>query len=350
MERQYRRFSRPLSFVLVFSAATALLSSTGCSSLHFVSQAAHGQLKIIQRARPIEDVIADERTRPRVSRLLKEIPSILAFGQKYGIQPTPNYREYVAWDDPYVSYVVTACPEFEFKPKEWSFPIVGSFTYLGWFDRKNAESMAQELRTQGWDVDVRGASAFSTLGWFRDPVLSTMIPPGEEAMGELVNVLLHESVHATLYISGQSYFNEALASFVADRLTSEYLRERFGAQSPELQTYLKSSELSERRSERMHLAFEQLSHVYQSAQSLEEKRSEKRRILKALQIELQWKKELNNATLAQFRFYGLGIEEFPKLWEQTGGSWDVFWERLKKLKSTSFPVPQMEKFGVVLGL
>lgn len=344
MERQHRRLRRPLLALL------ALLASTGCSSLHFVSQAAHGQFKIINRARPLADVIADERTSPRTRRLLEEIPAILAYGEKHGIKPTPNYREYVAWDDAYVSYVVTACPEFDFKPKEWSFPVVGSFTYLGWFDRKNAEKMGEELRQQGWDVDVRGAGAFSTLGWFRDPVLSTMIPKGDEAMGELVNVLLHESVHATLYIPGQSYFNEALASFVADRLTPEYLKARFGAESDTYRAYMGGEERSKRRSERMHAAYGELDRLYKSGRSAEEMRSEKNRILGTLKTDLEWKRDLTNATLAQFRFYGLGVEEFPRLWAQTGESWDAFWARLKKLDRKSFPQAQMEKFGDVLGL
>src|SRR5690606_34569810 len=136
------------------------------------------------------------------------------------------------------TWVVSACESLSFKPKQWRFPIVGSFTYLGWFDHPSAEEYAEELRKEGWDVDVRGAAAYSTLNWFRDPVLSTMIPRGKHDVGSLVNVVLHESVHATIYLKDQAYFNESLASFVADRMTFDYLSEKYGETSEEWKAFL----------------------------------------------------------------------------------------------------------------
>src|SRR4029078_3952588 len=135
-------------------------------------------------------------------------------------------------DRPAAVWVVSACEQLRFRSKEWHFPIVGSFPYLGWFDLEQAKAFADELRAESWDVDVRGAHAYSTLGWFRDAVLSTMIPEGKEALGELVNVVLHESVHATVYIEGQAFFNESIASFIADRLTDHYLIQTRGNKSP----------------------------------------------------------------------------------------------------------------------
>src|SRR5205814_2292022 len=100
---------------------------------------------------------------------------------------------------PVAVWVVSACEPLRFHSKEWGFLFVGSFPYLGWFDLENARRFRDELRAEGWDADLRGAAAYSTLGYFRDAVLSSMIPEGDEALGELVNVVLHESVHATLY-------------------------------------------------------------------------------------------------------------------------------------------------------
>src|SRR6185312_14274837 len=115
-----------------------------------------------------------------------------------------------------------------FRSKTWWFPIVGRVPYLGWFDRDDAHDFADELHREGWDSDVGAADAYSTLGWFDDPVLSTMIAGGDEAVGELVNVILHESVHATLYVDGQTRFNESLAEFVAGKLTTVYLGAHYG--------------------------------------------------------------------------------------------------------------------------
>ncbi len=198
-------------------------SLTGCAGLGYLLQAGKGQLEISNRAKPIDEVLKDERTPPRLKALLARIPEIKSFGERHGLKATSNYTEYVDLKRPAAVWVVSASEPLKFEPRRWSFPIVGSFTYLGWFDRKSAEEFGEELRKEGLDVYVRGASAFSTLGWFRDPVLSTMIGSGDTALGELANVVLHESVHATFYLKHQSYFNESLASFVADRMTPQYL-------------------------------------------------------------------------------------------------------------------------------
>src|SRR6202044_894608 len=125
-----------------------------------------------------------------------------------------------------------------FHPKTWWFPIVGRVPYLGWFDRDAAHDFADELREEGWGAGVGAPEAYSTLGWFDDPVLSTMLSDGDEALGELVNVVLHESVHATLYVDGQTRFNESLAEFAAGKLTLTYLDARYGPASHEEEAYL----------------------------------------------------------------------------------------------------------------
>src|SRR5262249_41967930 len=150
---------------------------------------------------------------------------------------TENYVRYTQLDRDAAVYVVQAAPPLELKPRLWSFPIVGTVPYLGWFNVKDAKAYAQTLAQQGLDVDVRGASAYSTLGWFKDPVLSTMIGEGDGALGELANTVLHESTHATLYVKGQSAFNESLASFVGDRLARDWLATRFGEGSRQLKAY-----------------------------------------------------------------------------------------------------------------
>ncbi|HUP58452.1 MAG TPA: aminopeptidase, partial [Bdellovibrionota bacterium] len=155
--------------------------SSGCSTMGYLLQAGKGQLALLNRAKPIEKVLESERVQPRIKRLLSEIPAIKKYGEGNGVKATHNYTEYVQLDRAAAVWVVSACEPLKFVSKEWSFPIVGRFPYLGWFDLDGARGLASELKKEGWDVDLRGARAFSTLGWFKDPVVSSMIPEGNEA-------------------------------------------------------------------------------------------------------------------------------------------------------------------------
>jgi predicted aminopeptidase len=314
--------------------------------LGYLVQAGRGQLAMINHARPMAEVLHDERTPPHVRDILARIPSMKAFGERYGLKPTKNYTEYVKLDRPAASWVVSASEPLRFRSKEWSFPIVGSFPYLGWFDLDQAKRYADELRAEGWDVDLRGASAYSTLGWFRDPVLSSMIPAGDDALGEVVNVILHESVHATYYINGQAYLNESLASWVADQLTPEYLRAEAPAQ---LKPYLDAEAESDRRQEALFAAYGELKRLYESARPDAEKRAEKERVLTELQARLKFRRPVNNATLIQFRTYGVGRKEYAALWAACGQDWSRFWKALGRLNADSFVKPHQEDLGAVLG-
>ncbi|MCM2323645.1 MAG: aminopeptidase [Oligoflexia bacterium] len=314
----------------------------------YLLQAGRGQMAIMNRARPIDEVLRDEKTPPRIRRLLAEIPAVKSFGEENALKRTSNYTEYVHLERDAASYVVSACEKLRFKAKEWRFPIVGSLPYLGWFSREKAQSHARSLAEEGWDVDVRGAGAYSTLGWFRDPVLSTMIGQEESALGSLVNIVLHESVHATLYIQDQSYFDESLASFAADRMTLEYLDRFRGPQAAETTAYRRSEADWERRRKRLHDAYQELQAVYESSRPDEQKLAEKTRVLSALRQELGYRRELTNATLLQYKTYDTGVPEFAELFRQCGSSWPRFFGVLGRLTRKSFPGPQLEQLGPIL--
>ena len=201
---------------------------SGCSTFSYLLQAGRGQLDLMSRNRPIAEVLQDPSVPEHTKKLLSQIPDMKAFAQLNALNATENYERYVDVGRPSVVWVVSACEPLSFDERVWKFPVVGSFNYLGWYSEERAQGHATELRKEGLDVYVRGASAYSTLGWFRDPVFSTMLPEEETAVGSLANVVIHESVHATVYVKNQSYFNESLASFVGDRLALTYLQSRFG--------------------------------------------------------------------------------------------------------------------------
>ena len=317
---------------------------SGCSTLRYLWQAGRGQLSLVNHAKPVDEVLKDPRTTPRLKRLLSEIALIKKFGESQGLKPTKNYQEFVQLDRPAVVWVVSASEALKFKSKEWGFPVVGRFNYLGWFGREDALSYAQELRKEGLDVDVRGASAYSTLGWFRDPILSTMISDGDDAFGELVNTIIHESVHATLYINDESYFNESIASFVADILTPVYLAQSTNVTEAEKSAYLQMGKDSEARGIKLKAAYAKLDQLYNSNQDETEKLKQKQLIYSQLKDDLHFKRDINNATLIQYRTYGVGQKEFQALYEKHQKRFGAFFGDLLKLKRENFTSPQTEDF------
>lgn len=339
----------PLSVAYRFCFSLALVFLTGCSTLSYLFQASRGQISLMQHARPISVVIQDEKTAPRLRQLLSDVPEIKKFGEQNGLKPTQNYTEYVKLNRTAAVWVVSACESLRFESKEWHFPIVGSFPYLGWFDLKDARQFASELKTKGLDVDLRGARAYSTLGWFRDSILSSMIPEGPEALGELVNVVLHESVHATQYIEGQAYYNESVASFIADEMTPEYLIRNKGVHSEEFKAYQKETQESEQAERRFHEAYLGLDQLYSSSRTDEEKLAKKKEILSQLQEELQIQRDINNATLIQYKEYNTDHEVFRKLFEICRRDWKKFLRALSKIDRHSFNRAQQEDLKPVLG-
>jgi predicted aminopeptidase len=297
-----------------------LLGLTGCFSARYLWQAAGGELDILNRARPIELAVLDDTTSPRIRALLGEVGTIKRFGEAQGLKPTDNYQDYSDLHRPAAVWVVSACEPLRFRSLEWSFPIVGRVPYLGWFDRNEARDFARELKAAGWDVDLRGADAFSTLGWFDDPVLSTMIPDGDEAVGDLANVVLHESVHATVFLKGQADLNESLADFVADRLTPLYLTKTRGPGSREAEAYAESERASAERGKKLHAAYQALERLYSSARPAGEKRVEKAKIIDELSASIGARRPITNATLAQFRTYHGTAPELEQLLDACGGS------------------------------
>jgi len=306
-----------------------------------------GQLELWNKARPIDEALKDETISPRTRKLLSKVAGIKSFGERYGLKPTKNYSEFVKLDRPYVVTIVSACEELEFEPKTWKFPIVGGFPYLGFFKAENARKYADELRAEkNWDVDVRGASAYSTLGWFRDAVLSTMIPDGDQADGDLAEVVLHESVHATLHIDNQSPFNEGLASFVSERLTPTYLSENSGPKSTELKVYLDGLKYSKEYTEAFRVAYLELDSIYKSGAGLDEKRLKKASILEALKKRFRISRAINNATLFQFKTYSGSESVFDRAFQKCGSDWSRFLSALSRIRE-SFTLPHQSDLEVL---
>jgi predicted aminopeptidase len=196
---------------------------------------AYGQLRIIYQARPLEEYLTDPAFPDSLKQKLVLIQEVRKFAiDSLGINDSKNYTTVYDQKGKPVLWVVTASEPYALEAKEWKFPLLGSVSYKGFFDYEKAVQEENQLKAQGYDTEIDEVAGWSTLGWFRDPILSSML---EKKEGQLANLIIHELTHATLYIKNNVDYNENLASFVGDHGAREFLRYKYGTDSPEYKAY-----------------------------------------------------------------------------------------------------------------
>lgn len=196
----------------------------GCQTVGYYSQAVHGQYQLWSRQEPIAALLASDTTPPALKERLKLVLEIRRFAEnELKLPANGHYLRYADLERPFVVWNLYAAPEFSLTPKSWWYPVVGSLDYRGYFSEAKARRQAARLRARGFDVHVGGAAAFSTLGWYRDPVLNTFI---HEPDAELAELLFHELAHQRLFIPGDTEFNEAFATAVGEEGTRRWLESR----------------------------------------------------------------------------------------------------------------------------
>ena len=216
------RLARALAAAVL--ALPVLSGTAGCQAASYYSQVIGGHLKLMRARAPIEDVLADGATDPELARTLAALLEARRFAVgTLALPDTDSYRTYAATGRRYVTWNVVAAEEFSLDPYTWCFPVAGCVSYRGYYAEADARAYADELAAAGYDVSVGGASAYSTLGWFDDPVLDTMLRGGEL---RTVGTLFHEMAHQRLYVQDDSDFNEAYATFVERQGVREWLAAR----------------------------------------------------------------------------------------------------------------------------
>ena len=331
-------------------ALTLALGTGACLMPRYLGQAIHGQLDLLRRARPIDEVIADPETPARTRVLLGEIAGIRAFAATSGLRTGKNYKTYVEVAPEATVWFVGAADPLSFKPLRWCFPIAGCFTGLGWFDQEEALDHRDQLRKRGYDAMARPAGAYSTGGWFHDPITSSMLAEGTDAFAELANVVLHESVHATVFIPDQPFFNEGLAEYVGDALTDVWLVERFGADAPEIASWNDLQTWRRTRLGRLFATYQELDEVYKSSRSKADKLTAKTAIIDKLVADLELWNRPNNASLVELRVYKASYDAFAKVHVACGGDPRRMIEVAGTLKRGDFPKRVADDLGSVLGL
>lgn len=201
-----------LTRLLLAALAAAVIG--GCAQLGYYAQAAQGQYSLWSDARPIDEWIGDPATDPKLKARLAKAQLIRKFAvRELGLPDNGSYKNYAALKRPYVLWNVVATPELSLRPIQWCFPIAGCVSYRGYYSKTDAQAFADELRAEGDDVQVGGVPAYSTLGWFDDPLLSTFINYSD---AELARMVFHELAHQVVYVPGDSRFNESFAMSVEE--------------------------------------------------------------------------------------------------------------------------------------
>jgi predicted aminopeptidase len=191
-----------------------LALTAGCTQLSYYVQAAHGQFSLLSDARPIDDWLADASIDAKLKHKLATAKEIRQFAaRELGLPDNDSYKTYADLKRPYVLWNVVATPELSLRPMQWCFLIAGCVNYRGYYNADDARLYAAELRREGYDVQVAGVAAYSTLGWFKDPMLSTFMQYPE---GELARLVFHELAHQMVYVKDDSQFNESFATAVEE--------------------------------------------------------------------------------------------------------------------------------------
>jgi predicted aminopeptidase len=230
-----RKFRKRKLFFIAFWLLMGLIAWQFELVSYGIGQA-RGQFNVLWEARPMDEVLADKDFSDSLKQKLILIQQIKKFAEdSLGLKKSENYTSVYDQKGKAILWVLTASKPYELEAEEWDFPFFGSFPYKGFFELEKAKIEEVELQKKGLDTDVDEVNAWSTLGWFRDPVLSSMLRRSE---GSLASLIIHELTHGTLYVKDSVVYNENLANFIGDQGALRFLESRFGKNSAPLQKYV----------------------------------------------------------------------------------------------------------------
>lgn len=227
---------------------------------------AKGQLSITFNTRPVEEVMNDTLVADSIKVKIQIVTEARAFAfDELGLKYSDNYTTFYNQRGQVLLWNLSASKAFALEPKLWSFPLLGSFPYKGYFDLESAKKELLELKEEGYDARIRPVGGWSTLGWTTDPILSNMLDRPEGALAELI---IHELTHSTLFVKDQIEFNENLASFIGEKGAVLFLNEKYGKNSDPLFEYILAEDDGMTFRNQMLLATSKLDSLYNSFNEL----------------------------------------------------------------------------------
>ena len=223
---------------------------------------AKGQVSILMNVEDVADVLADPAFPDSLKSRIHLIEEIKKFGvDSLGLEPSENYTTFYNQHGRPILWVLTASEKYKIKAVEWHFPLLGTFPYKGYFDSLRVGMEEKQWIDKGFDTQINEVSAWSTLGYLKDPILSSMLSRSE---GSLANLILHELTHGTLFVKSDLELNENLASFVGDLGAVRFLTSKYGKGSPQLQRYEFSKRYNDAYSRHILGGIRQLDSLYSS--------------------------------------------------------------------------------------
>lgn len=327
-----------------------LLGAGGCSSISYYSQSIIGHSKLMLARQSIDRAIdnAEQVGNAKLALQLKRAKLIRAFASaELGLPNNKSYSNFAEPQSEFPVYTVVAATEFSLSAKQWCYPVIGCASYRGYFSQQSAQDYALKLQNQSYETSVGGAGAYSTLGWFADPLLPSMLRYGEAYLAE---VLFHELAHQRLYINGDSSFNEAFATLVGQEGAKIWL----SAHQPELlKQYNQRLSAGRQFNDLLSASKQSLQLLYNdadlSAENVNKLREQKTQLFSQLKTDYrvlsktQWhghgwfddwfSSPVNNARLAAFATYHAKGPLLEELFIDCGRDFDRFYQSLENLKS-----------------
>jgi predicted aminopeptidase len=318
-----------VSVIVVLGFLGSLIS--GCSPL-YVIRAAYEEGKILWRREPISAYLAKPDLGADTQAKLKLVLAVREYARDVlKLNVGGSYASYSYVDRPDLTYLLTAAPRTELRPYTWWFLIIGRVPYKGYFSREEAQAAADALQKEGYDTNIRTSAAFSTLGWFNDPLLAHLLKYDKIA---LADVVFHELFHNTLYVKGAGAFNESMANFVGARGAIQFFGENFGTASPEYQRAVHHWEEELEFSEFIQNLSVSLTDLYAKDIPYEDKLRLREEVFE--RGKKDWEKRisdrpshrfrgfstqpLNNAVLIHYLLYLKNLQLFEALYQQNGNN------------------------------
>lgn len=333
--------------VLRFSLLCLCFPLLSCQ-LGYLAKSAYNQVGLLNSQVDIQAALKDPALSEDERRKLQLSQEAKIFAeQDLHLKPSKNYSGFVKLNRPYVTYVVNASDKWKLDHFQWHYPIVGKMPYKGYFNEDDAKQEEKELQERGLDTYLRGVSAYSTLGWFRDPLLSSMLRSSDH---DLVNTIIHELVHATLYIKNSADFNERMAVFLGNLGAEMFYLKKEGPDSATVKRIKSENEDEKAFSEFITAEIATLEAWYkQDTKHDPSEREAKLRdiqnhFVEKLQPKLKsgmYKKfpeqKLNNARLLLYKTYLQDLSDFEKLYEKVGRDFQKFIAECQKLEKHPHP-------------
>ena len=327
----------------------------GCS-VGYLFHVGKGQLKIVCGSKSTEAILRDPEVPESEKEKIRLVMEAKAFGEtELGLASSKNYTRYYLVKHPPIAYNLTASPRISLEAYRWCFPIAGCLPYKGFFAREKAERESVRMSERGYDTYTRPVGAYSTLGWFKDPIFSTMLQYGDTA---LVEVILHEMVHRTIFVKDQGAFNEGVATFVGEKGMETFFRSRGGLDPGQIEALQQKREAKRLFQETMFDLADRLRLLYSAEGEEEEKLVARGRIFEDTKVSFRkglevlgstryggiLRQDWNNALLVSYLTYHQDPDLWEALYDRFGRDLTAMVDWLKQLKGEKDPMARIEQW------